>query len=109
MSSHIEQESSQSENNRFLDAFKEGIRSQLAILLKWLGRVSVLAIPILVLWFSSGNVHECVISSNIPVIGGVITSVGLALLLGNPVISILAGVLIGLILKIPFIQHLLCM
>jgi hypothetical protein len=100
--------SEETQNNPF-SSFKKGFMLQLADILKWIGRISVVAIPVSILWFSGTGVNECVIGSNMPIIGGAITSVGLALLLGNPLIGILAGVVVGLILNIPFIQHLLCM
>ena len=100
--------SDQSQNSLF-SSFREGFALQLSDTLGWLGRVSVIAVPVLILWFSDGGGSKCVMVSNAPIVGGVITSVGLALLLGNPLIGILAGVILGLVLNIPFIQHFLCM
>jgi hypothetical protein len=96
-------------NNGLFSSFREGFALQLSDILGWLGRVSVIAVPVSILWFSGGVGSKCLVGSNAPILGGVITSVGLALLLGNPLIGILAGVVLGLVLNIPFIQHFLCM
>jgi hypothetical protein len=101
-------DSEQSKGSPF-SSFKEGFALQLSDALGLLGRISVIAVPVLILWFSGGGGSKCVMGSNAPIIGGVITSVGLAILLGNPLIGILAGVILGLVLNIPFIQHFLCM
>jgi len=51
---------------------------------------------------------HCIMSSpNFPIIGGGITALWLALMLGNPFIAILAGTLLGVILNIPFVQQFL--
>lgn len=95
-------------NNGLFSSFREGFALQLSDILGWLGRVSVIAVPVLILWFLHNGGNKCIVGSNTPIVGGVITSVGLALLLGNPLIGILAGVVLGLVLNIPFIQHFLC-
>lgn len=98
----------QSDSNPF-SSFKEGLMLQLADIFKLLGRISVVAIPVLILLFLGKGGSNCVISSNMPIVAGSIASVGLVLLLGNPLIGIFAGIVVGLILKIPLIQHFLCM
>jgi hypothetical protein len=97
--------------NSIFSSFKEGFALQLSDAIKCLGRISVIAIPILILWFSKGTIvdNHCMMNfSNVPIIGGVITAVGLILILGNPLIAIVAGTFLGVILNIPFVQQLLC-
>ncbi|MFM6190259.1 MAG: hypothetical protein ACKPEN_19385 [Planktothrix sp.] len=97
--------------NSIFSSFKEGFILQLSDAIKWLGRISVIAIPILILWFSKGTSagDHCIMSfPNVPIIGGVIAAVGLTLILGNPLIAIVAGTFLGVILNIPFVQQLLC-
>ncbi|CAD5914291.1 hypothetical protein [Planktothrix agardhii] len=100
--------------NSIFSSFKEGFALQLSDAIKCLGQISVIAItiliPILILWFSKGTSvgDHCIMSSlNFPIIGGGITALGLALMLGNPFIAILAGTLLGVILNIPFVQQFL--
>lgn len=101
--------------NSIFSSFKEGFILQLSDAIKCLGQISVIAItiliPFLILWFSKGTSvgDHCIMNSpNVPIIGGVIASVGLLLMLGNPFIAILAGTFLGVILNIPFVQQLLC-
>ncbi|BBD56772.1 hypothetical protein NIES204_41060 [Planktothrix agardhii NIES-204] len=96
--------------NSIFSSFKEGFILQLSDVIKWLGRISVIAIPILILWFSKGTSggDYCMMSSpNFPIIGGGFIALGLALILGNPLIAIVAGTLLGVILNIPFVQQFL--
>ena len=97
--------------NSIFSSFKEGFILQLSNAIKCLGRISVIAIPILILWFSKGTIVEdhCMMSfSNVPIIGGVIASVTLAFILGNPLTAIAVGISLGVILNIPFFQQLFC-
>ncbi len=99
------------ENNQLLTSFKTGMFLKLEGIFNFLGQslilVLVVGIPVLLLWFIPKGA-ACVVSSNMPILAGAITSAALVLLLGNPFIGILAGLVAGLILKIPFISQFFC-
>lgn len=111
MKMQSENQNSEPQNNPLLTSFKAGILLKLEGIFNFLGQslilVLVVGIPILILWFTPKDA-ACVLSSNMPILAGAITSAALVLLLGNPFIGILAGLTAGLILKIPFISQLFC-
>ncbi|NCO76242.1 MAG: hypothetical protein GW795_12300 [Cyanobacteria bacterium] len=92
-------------------SFKQGFKQQLSEILNWLGRLFLIVIAIGIPTFillNGGTVDGCAISEYMPLIAGILSTAGLILLIGNPLIAILAGGILGLILDLPLIKHFLC-
>ena len=95
-----------------IESIKNGAKEQLLTIATWLGRISIITVPVVALFLISLLINKdasCGFMGDLfPFLTAASISVGFVLMIGNPFLAILVGILSGLILDNPLIKNLLC-